>query len=357
MTKYHLSQEHYLSAEFLQQLSNKPDMTFLMPQAGELITKPGFIDGVKISDSGQEVISDHTDSGMSELILTAEGINLEKLWQFQQAAQSLFTIIGWAVQPSIDGQGPVALVARLREAASSVANDDLDRLCSRFFLEGALIEQRPSLHKPGLLVMDMDSTLIDMECIDEIARLSGVGEQVSEVTELAMEGKMDFEASLRSRVACLKGTPAQDLAHIREQIPLMPGVQRLCSVLKQHGWKLVIASGGFTYFADYLQQRLSLDLAVSNQLKIVDGLLTGEVEGQVVDGQKKASVLCDMASEYGIERSQTIALGDGANDLLMMEEAGLGVAYHAKPLVREKAQASIRLGGTDILLHYLSQAR
>lgn len=197
--------------------------------------------------------------------------------------------------------------------------------------------------------MDMDSTAIQIECIDEIAKFAGVGEEVAEVTERAMQGELDFEQSLRQRVSALAGTDESILSSVRNALPLMPDLPELVSTLRQFGWKTAIASGGFTYFSDYLKETLNLDHAESNQLEIVDGKLTGQVVGNVVSAQTKADILEELAKQYDIEPHNTIAVGDGANDLMMMSVAGLGIAYHAKPKVEQQAQTAVRyvgLGGT-----------
>lgn len=220
-------------------------------------------------------------------------------------------------------------------------------------LDYARISEVPDLSRPGLIVLDMDSTAIQIECIDEIAKLAGVGEEVAEVTERAMQGELDFEQSLRQRVGKLKGADASILEAVRKELPLMPELPALITTLHAFGWKTAIASGGFTYFSDHLQQLLSLDHAQSNTLEIVDGKLTGEVLGDVVSAQTKAEILADLAQQYEIEMHNTVAVGDGANDLVMMGVAGLGVAYHAKPKVEAKAQTSVRfsaLGGVLCIL-------
>ncbi|NMP31958.1 phosphoserine phosphatase SerB [Thalassotalea sp. M1531] len=221
-------------------------------------------------------------------------------------------------------------------------------------IEAAIVENAPTLAKPGLLVMDMDSTTIEIECIDEIAKLAGVGEQVAEVTELAMQGKLDFAQSLHQRVATLEGASESILAEVANDIPLMPGLLPLIDVLKQHGWKVAIASGGFTYFADHLKNILGLDAAVANTLEIIDGKLTGKVLGDVVDANVKAQTLGKLAKEYDIEAGQMVAMGDGANDLVMMSASDLGVAYKAKPLVLAQADSSISHSGLDCMLHWLA---
>ncbi|MBY8214237.1 phosphoserine phosphatase [Vibrio fluvialis] len=220
-------------------------------------------------------------------------------------------------------------------------------------LDFARISEVPDLSKPGLIVLDMDSTAIQIECIDEIAKLAGVGEEVAEVTERAMQGELDFEQSLRQRVGKLKDADAAILEAVRSELPLMPELPELIGTLQSFGWKTAIASGGFTYFSDHLKQKLSLDHAQSNTLEIVDGKLTGQVLGDVVSAQTKADILVELAQQFDIEMHNTVAVGDGANDLVMMSAAGLGVAYHAKPKVEAKAQTSVRfsaLGGVLCIL-------
>jgi phosphoserine phosphatase len=221
-------------------------------------------------------------------------------------------------------------------------------------IEAALIKDAPKLAKPGLLVMDMDSTTIEIECIDEIAKLAGVGEQVAAVTELAMLGELDFTQSLHQRVATLANASEQILADVARDIPLMAGLETLISELKKHNWRIAVASGGFTYFADHLKELLALDATFANTLDIVDGKLTGKVLGSVVDAQVKADSLTRLAEQYQIPASQTVAMGDGANDLIMMAAAELGVAFHAKPIVLAQADSSINKHGLDCLLHWLA---
>jgi len=221
-------------------------------------------------------------------------------------------------------------------------------------IEAALIENAAKLSQPGILVMDMDSTTIEIECIDEIAVLAGVGEQVAAVTEQAMLGELDFAESLHQRVATLKGSSEDILAEVAKNIPLMNGLEVLVSELKVHGWKIAIASGGFTYFADHLKVLLSLDAAHANTLEIIDGTLTGKVLGDVVDAQAKADCLVYLQNKYQLPKEQTVAMGDGANDLVMMDAAHLGVAFHAKPVVLAKADTAINTDGLDCLLHWLA---
>lgn len=221
-------------------------------------------------------------------------------------------------------------------------------------IDYACLNTIPDLTQPGLIVFDMDSTAIEIECIDEIAKLAGVGELVSEITERAMQGELDFEQSLRQRVSALKGADEAILEQVRANLPFMPDLRELIVSLQEFGWKTAIASGGFTYFSDYLKQELKLDHAQSNTLEIVDKKLTGNVLGEVVSAQTKADILKQLAAEYGVELSNTVAVGDGANDLVMMDAAELGIAYHAKPKVEKLAQTSVRYVGLGGVLCILS---
>ena len=212
----------------------------------------------------------------------------------------------------------------------------------------------PTLEQQGLLVMDMDSTAIKIECIDEIAKLAGTGEIVSVITASAMRGELDFEQSLRKRVGTLANAPESILQKVRENLPLMDGFEEMVQILKSHGWKLAIASGGFDYFANYLKETYGLDYAVSNQLEIVEGKLTGQVLGKVVDAQYKAETLKSLAERFAIPESQWVAVGDGANDLPMLKTASLGVALHAKPKVQEQAEFVVNFGDLTALVLLLN---
>ena len=212
----------------------------------------------------------------------------------------------------------------------------------------------PTLEQQGLLVMDMDSTAIKIECIDELAKLAGTGEIVSAITASAMRGELDFEQSLRKRVGTLANAPESILQKVRENLPLMDGFEQMVQILKSHGWKLAIASGGFDYFANYLKETYSLDYAVSNQLEIVEGKLTGQVLGKVVDAQYKAETLKSLAERFAIPSSQWVAVGDGANDLPMLKTASLGVALHAKPKVQEQAEFVVNFGDLTALVLLLN---
>ena len=204
-----------------------------------------------------------------------------------------------------------------------------------------------------LVCFDMDSTLIQVEVIDELAKAAGVGEQVTAITESAMRGEIDFSESFRQRMALLKGMEESVLKDIAESLPITEGADRLISHLRHFGYKVAILSGGFTYFANYLKEKLGVDYVYANQLDFENGKLTGKVKGEIVDGQMKAKLLTQIAEQEGISTEQVIAVGDGANDLPMLAIAGLGVAFHAKPLVKEQAKHSIDNLGLDAILYLL----
>ncbi|MBM6993949.1 MAG: phosphoserine phosphatase SerB [Prevotella sp.] len=205
-----------------------------------------------------------------------------------------------------------------------------------------------------LICFDMDSTLIQTECIDELAARAGVGEQVKAITERAMRGEIDFKESFTERVALLKGLDKSVMKEIAENLPITEGVPRLMSVLKRCGYKIAILSGGFTYFGEYLQRLYGIDYVYANELEIDDnGKLTGRYVGEVVDGKRKAELLKLIAQVEKVNLAQTIAVGDGANDLPMISEAGLGIAFHAKPRVVANARQSINALGLDGVLYFL----
>jgi phosphoserine phosphatase len=204
-----------------------------------------------------------------------------------------------------------------------------------------------------LVAFDMDSTLIEAEVIDELAAAAGVGEQVAEITERAMLGEIDFTESFHQRVALLKGLSGDVLQEIAERLPVTEGAERLIRNLKSLGYTTVILSGGFNYFGNYLKDKLGIDYVFANELDMEDGIVTGKVTGTVVDGARKAQLLREIAEKEGIRLEQTIAVGDGANDLPMLSIAGLGIAFRAKPLVQESAKQSISTLGLDGVLYLL----
>lgn len=299
--------------------------------------------GLPLSLSGDEVMPLDYRAGSTGWLLYGHGLDKQALTDYQHRLSAAMVIVsGW----SVGDMQVIRLAGSLTPRASRLAHEQ--------GLDVVPLGDLPHLKSPGLLVMDMDSTAIEIECIDEIARLAGCGEQVAEVTERAMRGELDFEASLRQRVAALKDADAQILRQVRDELPLMPGLRELVAELQSHGWKTAIASGGFTFFADYLRDELQLDAVAANELEIFDGRLTGEVTGAVVDARYKATTLETLAQRFDIPPQQTVAIGDGANDLLMMKAAGLGIAYHAKPKVNEKARVSIRNASLTGVLCILS---
>lgn len=204
-----------------------------------------------------------------------------------------------------------------------------------------------------LVVFDMDSTLIQCEVIDELAKLAGVGEKVSAITERAMQGELDFKGSFRERLALLKGLPWSEVERFADNLPLTEGAARLIGTLRRLGYKTAICSGGFDVFGKRLQETLGIDYVFANHLEAVGGKLTGSVVGDIVDGERKASHVRDLAAELSLSLSQVIAVGDGANDLPMIRQAGLGIAFRAKPLVRQSAKNSISILGLDGILYLI----
>jgi phosphoserine phosphatase len=235
--------------------------------------------------------------------------------------------------------------AVLREQFLAVSND--------LNVDIAVQEDNVYRRNRRLVAFDMDSTLIEAEVIDELAAAAGVGEQVAEITERAMRGEIDFTESFHERVGLLKGLSGDVLQEIAERLPVTEGAERLIRNLKSLGYTTVILSGGFNYFGNYLKDKLGIDYVFANELDMEDGIVTGKVTGTVVDGNRKAQLLREIAEKEGIRLEQTIAVGDGANDLPMLSIAGLGIAFRAKPLVQESAKQSISTLGLDGVLYLL----
>lgn len=243
-------------------------------------------------------------------------------------------------------------VVRLLNASRTPAFDELIPLIEAEKLDWAFVPAGKKLADFGLICFDMDSTLITIECIDELADFAGKKAEVSEVTEAAMRGEIDYRESLRRRLALMAGLDARVLARVfGERLLLSDGARELLEACQNAGLRTAILSGGFTYFTERLRIELGLDFATSNELEIVGGKLSGRVVGDIVDASAKAHHLLRLRDELGLTKDQVIACGDGANDLLMMAEAGLSVAFRAKPATRAKADVAINFGGLDALLN------
>ena len=229
---------------------------------------------------------------------------------------------------------------------------DTEAFCVTVQLDYAFVPETQTLDQIGLVVMDMDSTLITIECIDEIADMMNLKPQVAEITTAAMRGELDFAQSLTQRVALLAGLSADALQKVYDdRLRLSPGTEIFIHALQQRSIKILLVSGGFTFFTDRIKARLKLDYAASNVLEIIDGKLTGGVLGKIVDAQGKADWLKQIRDELGLRQPQVLAIGDGANDLKMLGEAGISVAYHAKPIVRAQTKYAVNYGGLDAVLN------
>ena len=243
-------------------------------------------------------------------------------------------------------------VVCFKDAARTPAFDALIPLIEAEKLDWAFVEAGRKLSDYGLICFDMDSTLITIECIDELADFAGKKAEVSEVTEAAMRGEIDYRESLRRRLGLMAGLDARVLSRVYgERLLLSPGARELLEAAQNAGLRTAILSGGFTYFTERLRIELGFDFATSNELEISGGKLTGKVVGDIVDAAAKAHHLARLRDELGLSRDQVIACGDGANDLMMMAEAGLSVAFRAKPATRAKADIAINFGGLDSLVN------
>jgi len=293
---------------------------------------------------GRQITARHL-AGVSEIV-SKLGFNIEEIVRLSgriSLAKPETNRHGASIQLTLSGQA-----------------DDVPAMHGEFFkvsqnlgIDVAVQEDNLYRRSRRLVCFDMDSTLIQTEVIDELALRAGVGEQVSAITESAMRGELDFSESFRKRMALLEGLEESVLKEIAEKLPLTDGAEKLIKTFRHFGYKVAILSGGFTYFANHLKETIGIDYVYANELDIKNGKLTGKVKGSIIDGNQKAKLLIQLAEKEGINPEQVIAVGDGANDLPMLSIAGLGIAFHAKPIVKEKARHSIATLGLDSILYLL----
>ena len=279
-------------------------------------------------------------------IITQQGLNIDSIRRLTGRMS--------IQHPSPAGRACIEFSLRGTPDSRQQMQADLMKISADMGMDFSL--QRDDMYRRmrRLICFDMDSTLIQTECIDELAMRAGVGDQVKAITEQAMRGEIDFRESFTRRVALLKGLDVSVMKDIAENLPITEGVDRLMTILKTCGYKIAILSGGFTYFGEYLQRRYGIDYVYANELEIdADGKLTGRYVGEIVDGRRKAELLKLIAQVEKVNLAQTIAVGDGANDLPMLSEAGLGIAFHAKPRVVANARQSINTIGLDGVLYFL----
>lgn len=278
-------------------------------------------------------------------IVADHGLNIDKITRLSGRIPLESIYNGGQACVEFSLRGPVVDLPVLRREFMQLA-DEID-------VDIAYQENNVYHRNRRLIAFDMDSTLIQAEVIDELARQAGVGKQVISITERAMQGEMDFRESLIQRVALLKGLPESALAEVAATLKLTEGTERLISTLKKLGYKTAILSGGFTYFGRALQRRFGFDYVFANDLEIENGLITGKLASEIVDGERKASLLASIAQHEGFSLEQTIAVGDGANDLPMLSIAGLGIAFRAKPIVKVSAKQSLSTLGLDGILYLM----
>ena len=319
------------------ELSSGQIMKELLFKATELGVNIGF---TPVSD--EEYESWVNNQGKNRYILTIIGRSLSA--KNIEATTKVIAAQGF----NIDS------IRRLTGRQSIYKQNQHVRACIEFSLRGTPNNYEEMQAELMLICFDMDSTLIQTECINELAKRAGVGKEVAEITERAMRGEIDFRESFIKRVALLKGLDASVMQEIAETMPITEGVDRLMTILKQCGYKIAILSGGFTYFGEYLQRKYDIDYVYANELEIdSNNKLTGRYLGEIIDGKRKAELLKLIAQVEKVNLAQTIAVGDGTNDLPMITESGLGIAFHAKPRVRATAEQNITTIGLDGVLYFL----
>ena len=315
------------------------------------ISRESYADWASQQGKGRHIVTllarRITAHHISELahIIAAHGLNIDKITRLSGRVSLDSVGNGGQACVEFSMRGQVADLPALRREFMELA-DKID-------VDIAYQENNVYRRNRRLVAFDMDSTLIQGEVIDELAKRAGVGSQVTAITERAMHGEIDFKESLRQRVCLLKGLPESVLAEVAATLKVTDGTERLMSTLKKLGYKTAILSGGFTYFGRALQRQFGFDYVFTNEPEIENGILTGNLVSEIVDGERKASLLMSIAQHEGFSLEQTIAVGDGVNDLEMLSIAGLGIAFHAKPIVKESAKQSLSTLGLDSILYLM----
>lgn len=319
----------------------------------DIVSEEAYNDWVSRQGKGRYIVTilgrEITARQISEVskIITAQGLNIETILRLTGRMP-----LNESERPM--AKGCIEMSVRGTPQDKEGMQADFMRLANELNFDISIQEDNMYRRSRRLICFDMDSTLIRTEVIDELADRAGVGEEVRAITESAMRGEIDFRESFRRRVELLKGLDISVMKDIAENLPITEGVERLMKVLKRSGYKTAILSGGFTYFGEYLKQRFGFDYVYANELEVgEDGKLTGRYVGDIVDGHRKKELLRLIAQVENIDIAQTIAVGDGANDLPMLSTAGLGIAFHAKPKVKAEASQSISTIGIDGVLYFL----
>jgi len=296
----------------------------------------------------------HDNNFMYAVTCLGEKITAQVVAQISNAIYSENVNIERITQLS---QGELSCIEMIVKTDKTINVQDMTgkllSISSDFGVDIAVQKEDIFRRSKRLVVMDMDSTLIQVEVIDELAKSAGNGEEVSGITSKAMNGELSFNESLNKRVELLRGLDENILDEIYHNIPFTPGAKKLVKILKKLGYKTAVISGGFTFFTDRLKNELGLDYAFANKLEIKDGKLTGKVLGEIINGESKAKILEDIADKENITLDQVVAIGDGANDLLMLDKAGLGIAFNAHKTVREKADYNISQENLDSIIYLL----